>query len=87
MANKKQPLLIEPKDFPVFLAARTSVLGGGIAALAELLGASPATAYQLLNGTILPSPEILKRAGLRMVYVLDVTEAEEPPAAPAKGKK
>lgn len=91
MANKKQRIIVEKKDFPVFLAARTAMAGSSISAMAELLGVGTATVYNLLAGSLEPNEEILKRAGLRMVYVLEVEDAppppDEPPAKPAKGKK
>lgn len=86
MANKKQPLIIEPKDFRVFLAARMAALGLKVADMAGVLGVSQATVYQLLSGTIAPSEEVLKRAGLRTVYVMDVDAEVEPPAKPVRGK-
>jgi transcriptional regulator with XRE-family HTH domain len=88
MANKKQPLIIEQKDFKVFLAARMGVLGGDIAGLAEFLGVSQATAYQLLSGAAEPSAEVLKRAGLRSVYVMDVNMPDpQEDQAPAEKPK
>jgi transcriptional regulator with XRE-family HTH domain len=93
MANKRQPIIVDPENFPAFLAGRYPPLGGSMAALAEFLGVSPATVYQLLNGTLKPSPEVLKRAGLRVAYILDVDAVEadadtaDESAAKPKGKR
>jgi transcriptional regulator with XRE-family HTH domain len=89
LANKRQPIIVDPENFPAFLAGRYPSLGGSMAALAEFLGVSSATVYQLLNGTLKPGPEVLKRAGLRMAYILDVdaVEADDEPPAKPKGKK
>lgn len=86
---KRSPILIEKRDLRVFLASRMAGVGGSQAALAELLGVNPSTVYDLLSGAQEPSDEILKRAGLRPVYVVEeqVPEPPEPPAKLAKGKK
>jgi predicted transcriptional regulator len=86
MANKKQPLIIEPGAFRVYLAARMAALKLSVGDMAGLLAVSQATVYQLLAGTLSPSEEVLQRAGLRTVYVMDVDAEAEPPAK-VKGKK
>jgi hypothetical protein len=85
MGAKRQPIIIEKKDVRVFLAARMASMGGGMAALAEMLGVTMATAYDLVSGELTPNDEILRKAGLRPVYVLEA-EVPEPSDAPKRKK-
>ena len=95
MAGKPRPLIIEVADFRVYLMARMGALGLTVAQLAEKLEISPAATYALLSGDETPNDEIVRKVGLRPVYVLDeVTDsnreipakAEAKPAA-GKGKR
>jgi len=78
MNQKQQELIIDPKDFHVFLKAR--MFGDSMAEFAAKLGISTTLLYMLLAGTRKPSAAILKKVGLEVCY-----RAVLP--APVKGKK
>lgn len=63
---KRPELIIEPKEFPLFLKAR--MLNASVAEFGKTLGVSPSLVYMLLAGTKKPSAAILKKLGLEVVY-------------------
>lgn len=87
MAGKPRPLIVEKKDFKIFLAAQLASFGG-VQGLADHLGVTGSRVYAMLSGNEGPTEEIVERIGLRAAYVMDVHVPEdEPPAKPAKGKR
>ncbi len=66
MSEKRSEMVIDPKDFPVFLRARMMRLN--VAEYAAELGVTPKLVYMLLAGTRKPSAAILKKVGLKVVY-------------------
>lgn len=64
--SKRQDLIIEPRDFPVFLKAR--MLQAKVDEFAASLGVTPKLVYMLLNGSKKPSAAMLKKLGLEVVY-------------------
>ena len=78
MTEKRQDLIIDPKDFPVFLKAR--MMNQSVAEYAVETGIHPQQIYNLLQGKRLPSKEDLQKVGLEIVY-----RAKARPAS--KGKK
>jgi hypothetical protein len=93
MAGKPRPLILEKKDFYVYLMARLHAsFGGSVEALGEHLGVTASRVYAMLSDVEGPTDEMLKRLGLRLVYVMEAQvpepqEPDEPPSKPAKGKK
>lgn len=88
MAGKPRPLIIEKKDFHVYLIARISAsFGGSVQGLADFLGVSGSRVYAMLSGEEGPTDEMLQRLSLRAVYVLDIQEPEEEPENTARKKK
>jgi hypothetical protein len=66
MPQKRPDLIIDPKDFHVFLKAR--MMRDTVAEYSAKLGVSPKLVWMLLNGTKKPSKAILKKVGLEVVY-------------------
>jgi hypothetical protein len=64
--SKRPELIIEPKEFPIFLKAR--MMNATVNEYAASLGVSPQLLYMLLTGTKKPSAAILKKVGLEVVY-------------------
>lgn len=76
MSDKRPELIIDPEDFPIFLKAR--MMRDSVAEYADKLGVSPKLVYLLLTGKRTPSPAILKKMDLEVVYRA---------VAPDRGKK
>jgi Helix-turn-helix len=66
MTDKRADLIIEPKDFPVFLKAR--MMSDSIAEYAAKTGIHPQMLYMMLAGKRPPSAEVLRKVGLEIVY-------------------
>jgi hypothetical protein len=66
MTQKRPDLIIDPRDFPVFLKAR--MMSDTVAEYAAKLGVSQNLVYMLLTGAKTPSKAILKKVGLEVVY-------------------
>ena len=66
MSAKRSELIIDPKDFPVFLKAR--MMRDSAVDYATGLGISTKLLWMLLNGSKKPSAAILKKVGLEVVY-------------------
>ena len=71
---KRPELIIEPKEFPLFLKAR--MLNTSVAEFAKTLGVSPSLVYMLLAGTKKPSPAMIKKLGLEVVYRARIPESK-----------
>jgi transcriptional regulator with XRE-family HTH domain len=66
MSEERSDLIIEPKDFPVFLKAR--MMRDTVAEYAAKLGVTPKMLYMLLSGDRKPSAAILEKVGLEVVF-------------------
>jgi hypothetical protein len=66
MSAKWPELIIDPKDFPVFLRAR--MMQDSVAGYAAKLGISANLLYLLLTGKRKPSAAILRKVDLEVVY-------------------
>jgi predicted transcriptional regulator len=62
----QQDLIIDPRDFPVFLKAR--MMTDSVAEYAEKTGIHQQLMYYMLQGNRPPSAEVLKKVGLEIVY-------------------
>jgi hypothetical protein len=71
MSDKQPDLIIDPEDFHVFLKARMGT--DTVAEFGAKLGVTTKLVYFLLNGTRKPSAAILKKLGLKTVFVVDRT--------------
>lgn len=74
---KPKPIIIETKDFPIFLATRMGTLRIKVADLAEELGVTAAAVYAMLAGDLIPGDAIIRKLGLRPAFILDVDSVEE----------
>lgn len=66
MADKKTDLIIDPKDFPIFLKAR--MMSDSVAEYSAKTGIHPQQIYNLLQGKRTPSKEDLEKMDLEIVY-------------------
>lgn len=75
MSEKRPDLVIDPKDFPVYLKAR--MLRDTVAEFAAKLGVTPKLVYMLLTGKRKPSKTILKKVDLEVVFRMREPEAKK----------
>lgn len=80
MAPKPQPLILELSDFRVYLFAQMRIRGLSPQDFADELGVDLSSFYKLLSGEGTPTPELVDKVGLRLVYAM-----KDP--APKKEKK